>query len=99
MKFVAVVFGVASLVLTGCAGNSYCLGKQTYQGAEERPPLQSVEGLRLPTSATALKIPPAGPNPVPFGVADSAGHGVCLDKPPAMAQPASRPAAKAAAES
>jgi hypothetical protein len=73
-----------SLLVTGCASNSYCLGKQPYENAEERPPLQSVGDLKLPDSPTALRVPPKPANPVPFGVANAKGDGVCLDKPPAF---------------
>lgn len=100
MKFVAALFGISTLVLTGCASNRYCLGEQDYQNAENLQPLQPVEGLKLPTSPTALKIPPPAAKPVAFGVANAKGDGVCLDKPPPMAQPpapVATPATKPAA--
>ena len=77
MKFVAGLFGLSTLLLTGCASNSYCLGKQDYQSAADLQPLQPVDGLKLPSSPTALKIPPPAAKPVPFGVADGKGRGVC----------------------
>jgi hypothetical protein len=47
--------------------------------------------MKLPESSAALKIPPAPPNPVPFGQKgkDEKGAEVveCLDRPPPMPKP------------
>lgn len=89
MKSVAKILSVLPLLaLSACAANTYCDGQQNYQKAKTAPPLQGVEGLKLPDSATALKIPPAPANPVAYGehVKDAKGDDVvqCLDKPPEM---------------
>ena len=92
MKFVVkTLLLVPACVLAACASNSYCDGVQDYQKAKTLPPLAGVEGLKLPESPSALKIPPASPNPVGYGthVKDEKGKDVlqCLDKPPAMPSP------------
>lgn len=74
----------AALLSTACASNRYCLEEQKYERAENRPTLTTVDGLKLPESATALRIPPPPPASVPFGVRDDKGGGVCLDKPVEM---------------
>lgn len=73
-----------AVLATGCASNRYCLGDQEYYSAEDRVPLQAVNGLKLPESPTALRVPKRTPDGVPYGVADEKGDGVCLDKPPTL---------------
>ena len=79
------------LALGACSVNTYCEGEQDYQKAGTVPPLQGAEGLKLPQSASALKIPPPPPHPVAYGehVKDEDGDDVvqCLDKPPEMPPP------------
>ena len=75
------------LILGGCASNRYCVGEQDYEKAQTLPPLKSVEGLRLPETAAALRIPPPPAVQVPFGTEDADGNGVCLDRPPPLAAP------------
>lgn len=75
---------VLAVALTGCKTNSYCLGDQDYQHAEERAPLQPVGDLSLPDSPTALRIPKRVDGGQPYGTTDEKGNGVCLDKPPAF---------------
>jgi uncharacterized lipoprotein len=74
--------------LSGCASGGYCLGEQPYMKAQSVPPLTPAEGLKLPESSGALKIPPPPKETVPYGqkVKDEKGDEVvqCLDKPPAM---------------
>jgi hypothetical protein len=76
------------LALGGCAVASYCEGVQDYQRARSLPPVQPTDGLRVPESETALRIPPPPANPVPYGriEKDEDGDDVvrCLDKPPAL---------------
>jgi hypothetical protein len=80
----------ACLLLAGCAGNR-CLGDPPYAHAQSVPPLKPVEGIKLPESTAALKIPPPPANAVPFGqkVKDEKGEEVvqCLDRPPPMPKP------------
>ena len=79
---------VATLGLSGCAVSSYCEGEQDYQKAESVPPLVAAQGLKLPESASALKIPPPPAQPVayaePYKDADGDDRVRCLDTPPAM---------------
>lgn len=82
-----IVLGSVGL-LAACSTNSYCLVEQDYQKARVVPELRSAEGLTIPNSPSALRLPPEPTNPEAFGTADAEGAGVCLDKPPAMAQPA-----------
>ena len=86
--FPGLVLTAGALLLSGCASNRYCLADQKYSHAENRPTLTVVDGLKLPESATALRIPPPPPATVPFGTRDEKGDGVCLDKPPPMPAPA-----------
>lgn len=75
-----------ALALGGCAASSYCEGEQDYEGARSVSVLQPAEGLRLQESSSALKIPPAPANAVPYGetYADADGDDAvrCLDRPP-----------------
>lgn len=83
------VIALGSVMLLGaCSTNSYCLSEQDYQKARVVPELRSAEGLTMPNSPSALRLPAAPASNEPFGVKDSEGAGVCLDKPPAMATPA-----------
>ena len=82
-----IVLGSVSL-LAACSTNSYCLAKHDYQKARVVPELRSADGLQMPNSPSALRLPPEPASIQPFGTADKEGAGVCLDKPPAMAQPA-----------
>lgn len=89
------------LALAGCAVSSYCEGEQKYHAAPSYPPLQPVDGVRLPESQAALRIPPAPANAVAFGetYTDEDGDEAvrCLDKPPVMPPPAVPKAAEPAA--
>ena len=80
-----------ALALAGCAIGTYCEGDQKYHKAESLPPLAGAEGVTLPESASALKIPPPPANPVAFGErykdADGDDAVRCLDKPPEMPAP------------
>ncbi|MGB0955506.1 MAG: hypothetical protein ACPGZP_05835 [Panacagrimonas sp.] len=84
----------AVLLFSACSSNRYCLSAQEYQGAADLPALQSAEGLKLPESPAALRIPPESPNAAPFGVRDEQGNGICLDQPPVLRLPADRPPRK-----
>jgi hypothetical protein len=83
------VVALGSLMLLGaCGTNSYCLNEQDYQKARVVPELRSADGLTMPNSPSALRLPSPPANGEPFGTEDEQGAGVCLDKPPAMAAPA-----------
>lgn len=83
---------VASFGLGACGANSYCLVSQDYEKAEMVSELKSADGLEMPNSPSALRLPPAPTNPVPFGREAEDGSGVCLDKPPRLARPVAAPA-------
>lgn len=78
------------LLLAACVGasscgiNSYCLSEQAYQRAHSVPEMKPVAGLSLPTTGSALRLPEAPSQPVPFGREAEDGSGVCLDKPPSI---------------
>lgn len=95
VRWTSVVIALAlPLVLSACGANRYCLVEQEYQRAEVASELQPAEGLSLPESPSALRLPPAPAKPVPFGVANAKGVGNCLDKPPRLAaKPVAPPAA------
>lgn len=67
-----------AVVLAGCASRDPCLRDTAYQQATSLPPAVGVDGLKLPESASALRIPPA-----PQSSADLP-EGQCLQTPPRM---------------
>lgn len=79
--------GTVVLTLSACGANRYCVVEQEYQSAETVPELKSAEGLTLPQSPSALKLPPPPAERVPFGTVSDSGSGICLDKPPAFVEP------------
>jgi hypothetical protein len=83
MKVLAVV--PAAILLSACGATKYCLQEQDYQKAAVVQDLRPTDGLVLPQSAGALRMPPEPPNPTPFGVAAKDGKGICLDQPPRIA--------------
>lgn len=77
----ALVATAALALLSACASNEYCLKPQKYQGAANLPELRPVDGLQIPESASALRVPPEPENVVPFGEIDENGKAMCLDHP------------------
>lgn len=56
-----------ALMLGGCGGASrHCVGEFEYQRAETLPPPTQVEGLTMPDSVAALRIPPPPAESVPY---------------------------------
>ncbi len=100
------VLVVASLALSACASNRHCAGVQPYQESTTLVLPTNIEGLTVPESASALRIPPQPEKSVGFGVevADPKDPEEttleCLDFPPRMpvdetpAEPAAAPAEK-----
>ncbi len=88
---------LAILGLSGCAASSYCMDPQNYQKAKSVPSITGAEGLQLPESPSALRIPPTPENPVAFGElykdADGDERARCLDTPPQMTLPPPSPPA------
>lgn len=73
-----VVLVLAATLLAGCASRNACIGDTAYKQAATLPPPVTVDGLKMPESASALRIPPAP------AAAQPAGEEVCLQTPPAM---------------
>lgn len=91
------LLGASVLVLSACGANRYCVIDQPYQSAATVPELKPVEGLSLPQSPSALRLPAAPAERVPFGTLDADGMGVCLDKPPILVKPPEKEEAPVAA--
>jgi hypothetical protein len=83
---------LAALLCAGCASRSYCLTSQKYDHVASIPPITGGDGLNIPNSPTALRVPPPSPGAPdePFGskVQDPKhpSHTItqCLDEPPPM---------------
>lgn len=85
----SVLFALASVLLSACVGVSTCDNLDAgYRKAAAIPPIQPAEGLKLPESPSALKVPELTPaaktaatQPLP-----RKGKGTaCLDYPPEIA--------------
>ena len=80
-------------LLSGCASGGRCVSEAEYLSAQTLLPPAAVEGVRLPSSGAALKIPAETANPVPFAQQmphpDKPGETRtrCLDVPTAMPLP------------
>ena len=97
MKTLLPVAVLASILLTACASNQTCTASADYRDAAAVRPIQPAEGLNLPSSASALKVPDLPPaalaaartQPMP-----KKGRGpACLDYPPEIAPVEAAPAA------
>lgn len=75
---------LACCAMSACGANSYCLVQQDYQKAKIVPELRAADGLEIPESPSALRLPAKPANAEPFGVRAADGQGVCLDKPPRL---------------
>jgi len=80
------------LLLTACASKSYCVKPQKYDHVASIPVITAGDGLNMPNSPTALRVPPA-PAPAqdaPFGtrIVDPKHKAItqyaCLDEPPPL---------------
>jgi hypothetical protein len=83
------VLVIAALVLGGCANNRYCARDQPYDNARSIPNIQGVDGLTVPDSPTAMRVPPETAPPTPFGVKvvdqkTGKSRYQCLDQPPTL---------------
>lgn len=78
----------AVVLLGGCGTNRHCIGDFPYQSATTLPPPERVEGLTMPESVSAMRIPPPPEQAVPYAleVPDPENPGntrvSCLDVPP-----------------
>lgn len=81
----------AAVLLGGCSSSRRCAGTPAYQKEATLPAPGPVEGLTVPESASALRIPDAPENSVPYGrkVKDPRGGSMyeCLDVPPRLNPP------------
>lgn len=89
-----IVITAAALLLSACAGNRVCTASADYREAAAIPPIQPAEGLKLPSSPSALKVPELTPAAVEASKQPLPRRGrgtACLDYPPEMApaEPAS----------
>lgn len=71
---------VAVVLISGCAARTRCAGDAEYQQAVTLSPPAGVDGLKMPESASALRIPPPPPAAAPLP------EGQCLETPPRMAE-------------
>lgn len=83
---------LAILLLSGCAAGGHCVGTFPYQEARLAPQLQPVDGIQVPESSAALRVPPPPEQVVPYAsyTEDPARPGrprvSCLDVPPRLPQ-------------
>ena len=90
VRLSVLLLGVA--LLAGCDSKAYCMHEQKYDHVASIPPVTGGEGLNIPNSPTALRVPPApaGAPDAPFGskVVDPQHPGrtqySCLDEPPPL---------------
>jgi hypothetical protein len=83
---------LAALFCSACTTRGYCLANQPYDHVASIPPITGGDGLNIPNSPTALKVPGAPPDSQdePFGdrVQDpkhkDRTHVACLDEPPPL---------------
>ena len=80
----------AAALLAGCSANRHCVGDFPYQRAATLAEPAPVEGLSMPESVSALRIPPPPEQAVPYAreMPDPDDPGAtrisCLDVPPPM---------------
>jgi hypothetical protein len=88
MRFLMMAVVSAAALLSACSNTRRCEAQQSYQKAETLATPGAVQGLTVPESPSALRIPPPPANTVAFGqkVADPKDPGKtkyeCLDMPP-----------------
>jgi hypothetical protein len=81
---------LAVTLLAACGSKSYCLRDQKYDHTASIPAITGGDGLAVPNSPTALRVPPqpADVPDVPFGAKGVDARGrtqyACLDEPPPL---------------
>ena len=89
MKVSLLLIAPLAALLSACAGNSVCNADADYRKAGAIPPIQAAEGLKLPQSPSALKVPditPAATQAAASQPLPKKGKGTaCLDYPPEIA--------------
>jgi uncharacterized lipoprotein len=84
------MMALMALLLAACSATRHCERAQPYQSAETLPPLEPVDGIEPPRSASALRIPPPPPTAVPFAMKEPDPERPdrmvtrCLDVPPRL---------------
>lgn len=105
MKRVLLIGGLAAVLAAGCSPTRRCEKPQPYQSAETAPVPEAVDGITVPESPSALRIPPPAKNPVAYGTQRKDAKDPdklvyeCLDTPPRLrlqTAPAAEPAKPAA---
>lgn len=83
------VVTVLALALSGCKvfGGGSCNKPREYTNSESVAPLKVPEGLDMPNTGSALRVPELDTPEQPRGPNDP-----CLDEPPRYATPAAAPA-------
>lgn len=90
-----IVIVIAGLLTSGCASNQVCKDSAEYRKAAAIPPIQPAEGLSLPTSAAALKVPDLTPAAIEAAKLPPPRKGkgtACLDYPPELTSSSSQAA-------
>ena len=89
MKLSLLVTASAGLLLSACASTQSCNVEADYRNAAAIPPIKAAEGLSLPQSPSALRVPditPAAAQAAATQPMPKRGKGTaCLDYPPEIA--------------
>lgn len=89
MKLSLLAIASAAVMLSACASNQTCNVDADYRKAAAIPPIKPAEGLSLPQSPSALKVPDITPAAQAAAVTQpmpKKGKGTaCLDYPPEIA--------------
>ena len=86
-----------AVAITGCASKGNRCGEANYLGARSVAPIQGVDGLSLPESPSALRVPPlseAAQSAAAQAPAVGSGKRACLDWPPELPASEAPPAAQ-----
>lgn len=83
---------LAALLCAACTNKGYCLANQPYDHVASIPPITGGEGLNIPNSPTALRVPAPPPesqdesfgNRVQDPKHKDRTHVECLDEPPPL---------------
>lgn len=89
MKLLILVIASAASLLSACVSAPACNADAPYRKAAAIAPIKPAEGLNLPQSASALKVPDISPAAVQAAASQpmpKKGKGTaCLDYPPEIA--------------
>ena len=83
-----ILLALPALLLAACASNKPCGADDKYRQAAAIPPIVQAEGLKLPESAAALKVPTLTPAAVEAARQPLPRKGkreACLEYPPEIA--------------